>query len=218
MGRAYIKKSRTDAELAVENYRIAGAYCDDETNETFYSAKNAVADMFDQLTLKRARIVPASKNIPPFAHPARTAEVLINGNSAGFIFGLHPQVKNNFGIEASVSLFDISLDAMFEGAKKKVLFSELQKFPDVPFELSVICGKTVYASDIADVIRNTDKKLIKNISVITVYEGSPIPEGSKSVSFEIVLGADDKTLSSQEIEKLQNGIMDAVKKKGYSIR
>ncbi len=68
------------------------------------------------------------------------------------------------------------------------------------------------------IIDPIDKKLIKNISVITVYEGSPVPEGSKSVSFEIVLGADDKTLSSQEIEKLQNGIMDAVKKKGFSIR
>jgi len=218
MGRTYIKKNRTDAELAEENYRIAGAYCDDENAETFYSAKNAVVDMFDQLRLKSARIVPAVKNIPPFAHPARTAEVLINGNSAGFIFGLHPQVKNNFGIKASVSLFDISLDAMFEGTKKKILFSELQKFPDVPFELSVICAKNVYASDIADSIRNVDKKLIRNISVITVYEGSPIPEGSKSVSFEIVLGSDDKTLTPQEIEKLQTGIMDAVKKKGYSIR
>ena len=219
IGRAYLKKNRCDNELAAENFRITGAfYSTEDGNTTFYDAKTAVSGMFEQLNLKSARIIPCAGTVPSYAHPGRTAEIFINGQSAGFIFGLHPLVKNNFGIKGSVSIFDISLDAMFEGARKKITFRELQKFPDVPFELSVICESGVYSSEISDAILSSDKKLIKSVDVITVYEGSPVPEGNKSVSFQIILGAEDRTLSPDEIEKLQNGIMDAVRKKGFSIR
>jgi phenylalanyl-tRNA synthetase beta subunit len=49
------------------------------------------------------------------------------------------------------------------------------------------------------------------------YEGAPLPEGKKSVSFRVVAGA-DHTLSSGEITEMRNRIIEGLATLGYELR
>ena len=46
------------------------------------------------------------------------------------------------------------------------------------------------------------EKLLKSASFVDEYRGKQVPEGKKSVTIRLVIGADDKTLTSEQIEKV----------------
>lgn len=218
-GRVYLKEDRSSSELAFEERRVTGAFFAKRTEEpVFYAAKNAAVSLIKRLKIKRAAVRPASDKLPPYAHPGRTAAMEIAGKRAGLIFELHPQTADGWGIKGSAALFDLSLDRLFEAEKSDTVFRELRRFPEVPFELSVICKEREYASALRELIVKSRPKFVKEAEVIAVYKGEQLPPDKKSVSFRITFAADDHTLETKEVEDLQNAVISALAAKGYRLR
>ena len=73
--------------------------------------------------------------------------------------------------------------------------------------------------DLVSVISNIDKNLISNIKVFDVYEGDNIPENQKSVAISVTIQSLDKTLTDNDLEKINNLIIETVENKtGAKIR
>lgn len=219
LGRVYLKKDRKSPDLALEETMITGAvYTKNPGAPMFYSAKSIAVDLIEQLHIKNVRYEPAQKDLPPYAHPARSMSIIIDNEPAGLIFEPHPKVMENFSLKGGAAMFDLSLDRLLQSTKLENSFTELQKFPDVPFEISVLADKHTYIADIHSIIKKTNKDLIRSIDVISIYEGSPVPEGMKSISFRIIFRKKDSTLSPQQIDELQKKVVDALNKGGYKLR
>jgi phenylalanyl-tRNA synthetase beta chain len=219
MGRVYLKSERKSADLAAENTRTAGAvYSKKVNNAIFYNAKNIILTLCERLQVKNFEIKVCSKDIPEYAHPVRCAEISIGGKASGLIFELHPLTAKEFDITGSAAFFDIDLNAFYNAEKNSLKFYELQKFPEVPFEISVIADSRTYSSDIIKSAAGASKNLIKDIQVISVFEGNQIQEGKKSVSLKIIFSSDEKTLTTDEITSLQKNVIDSMKKSGYELR
>ena len=58
----------------------------------------------------------------------------------------------------------------------------------------------------------------ETVEYVTEYEGAPLPEGKKSVSFRIVASAPDRALSSEEINALRTRIVEGLNLAGYGLR
>jgi len=144
--------------------------------------------------------------------------VMVQGKEAGLIFELHPKTAKEFEINGASALFDIDVNKFFDAKKADNEFVELQKFPEVPFEISVLADRFTYANDICRIIENSNQKFIKSVDVISIYEGEQIEEGKKSVSIKIIFAAKDKTLESQEIEQMQKKIIADLEKKNFYLR
>jgi len=50
----------------------------------------------------------------------------------------------------------------------------------------------------------------KPVDLFDIYEGGSLPENKKNIAFHIVFQAEDRTLSPEEIEKLQKKIIKAL--------
>ena len=73
--------------------------------------------------------------------------------------------------------------------------------------------------DIVSVISNIDKNLISNIKVFDVYEGDNIPENQKSIAISVTIQSFEKTLTDNDLEKINNLIIETVENKtGAKIR
>ena len=73
--------------------------------------------------------------------------------------------------------------------------------------------------DLVSVISNIDKNLISNIKVFDVYEGDNIPENQKSVAISVTIQSLEKTLTDNDLEKINNLIIETVENKtGAKIR
>ena len=66
---------------------------------------------------------------------------------------------------------------------------------------------------------NIDKNLISKIKVFDVYEGDNIPENQKSVAISVTIQSLEKTLTDNDLEKINNLIIETVENKtGAKIR
>jgi phenylalanyl-tRNA synthetase beta chain len=73
--------------------------------------------------------------------------------------------------------------------------------------------------DIVSVISNIDKNLISNIKVFDVYEGDNISKNQKSVAISVTIQSLEKTLTDNDLEKINNLIIESVENKtGSKIR
>ncbi len=219
VGRVYLKEERKSPELISENTRITGAvYARKGSEPQFYEAKKAVTGLIEKLRVAKVEFKPASEGLPPYAHPARSMSIFIDKKEAGLVCELHPKVYKDFDISGTAAVFDLDLDLLLGAKKKEIIFNELQKYPDVPFEISVVAGKDVYAERIMKIIANSNQKFIRSIDVIDIYQGEQVEEGKKSISFRIILSAKERTMEPDEIDSIQKKIIEDLNKKNFQLR
>jgi phenylalanyl-tRNA synthetase beta chain len=219
LGRVYLKDDRASPALAEEKTMVAGAvYRNRPDEEIFYDIKKIVKGLAAKLQLSDYSMVPERNSLPLYAHPARSMALLVEGSAAGYLFELHPETAREFDIAGSAALFDIDVNALFRAKKRSREFVELQRYPEVTFEASVLAGLDVYARDICAVVEQEDNELIRSVDVVSVYAGKPVPDGKKSVSLKVTFAAKDRTLSPEEIERLQKQVIGLLDKNGYPLR
>ena len=60
--------------------------------------------------------------------------------------------------------------------------------------------------------------LVESIEYVHEYQGAPLAEGEKSVSYRLVAGASDRTLSNADVTAIRDGIIDGMRGLGYELR
>ncbi|MBP7585368.1 MAG: phenylalanine--tRNA ligase subunit beta [Spirochaetes bacterium] len=218
-GRVYFKKERTVKELALENTRVAGiVYRRKPAAPPYYHAREMVSVLLSRLGIDGVSFKAASEGLPAYAHPGRTARILVDGKEAGLVSEVHPSVMTAFDVKGAAAFFDVDADLLLAAKKRGGAFRELPRYPDVPFEVSVIADARSYAADVCAVARSGAPDFVKIAEVVSTYEGAPIPAGKKSVSVKLVFAAKDRTLEPADVDRLQKGVIAALGKKGYQLR
>ncbi len=218
-GRVYIKDDRTSAQLVEEKRRVTGAFFSRKPSSAmFYHAKSSVLGLIEKLRIKDINESPVSHGLPPYAHPARSLEITAGGERLALIFELHPKTLSDFDIAGRAALFDLDLDLLFRLPKKETAFSELQKYPDVPLEFSIVCPADEYAGTLNAIITKSAGDYVKSSEVVSVYTGERIDQGKKSISFRLILAAKDRTLEHGDIERIQKKIISDLEHRGYKLR
>ena len=150
----------------------------------------------------------------PWEHPARCAELWMEGREFGRLSELHPTLVEN----GRAAVLDIDLDVLQQITPARAGYKPVRRFPTSAFDLSVIAGVRVRAGDLENEIRGFAGDLAERVEYVREYQGDPLPEGEKSVSFRVVAGAADHTLSADEITDLRNRIIKGLNSLGYELR
>ena len=74
----------------------------------------------------------------------------------------------------------------------------------------MVCSDTVTVGALEDCIRRGAKGLLKEVTLFDVYRGVGIPLGKKSVAFNLVLRADDRSLTAEEADEDVKSILNAL--------
>ena len=85
-------------------------------------------------------------------------------------------------------------------------------------DIAVLVDQAVLVDEIGGEIARAGKSLVRDIDLFDYYEGDTIPEGKKSLAFRIVYQSDRRTLTSKEIDALQNKIAAALAARGWEVR
>ncbi len=87
----------------------------------------------------------------------------------------------------------------------------LPKFPSVTRDIAVVCAEEVTVGELEDAIRCGAKGLLKEVSLFDIYRGPGILPGLKSVAFNLVLRADDRSLTGEEADEDVRSILETLK-------
>ncbi len=185
--------------------------------QAYYDVK-AVAEGFLKQFLKKDPEFILGKDQPPFVHPSRQAAIKIDKESIGGIGEVHPQVLKNWDIDAKVGIFLINFSKIAAMERDFVKYKPLPKFPGLDIDVSVVIDRERKVAEIEDAIREAEPDLIERIKLFDIYQGENIEADKKALAFRILLQAKDRTLTDDEMSKIQKKIFDNLKSLGGVIR
>ena len=96
--------------------------------------------------------------------------------------------------------------------KRNTTFTPLPKTQAVKRDLSLLIDKATTMADIECVVRQSERKLLRNVTLFDVYEGKGLPEGKKSYAITITLRDDEKTLNDNTTDAVMNKVIANLKK------
>ncbi len=156
---------------------------------------------------------------PPYAHPKKCAEIMMRGESIGYIFALHPAVAQAFELEHKVVMTEVNFTKLVAHDREPTTFEALPKFPNMPFDVSLLIDRKKPIADVEKALRRADPhKLIQQIKLFDIYEGDNIPKDKKSLAFSVELRHADRTLTDEEFQATQKAVFEAIKKLGGEVR
>lgn len=220
VGRVYRKeKSKlTSPDLPDETTRVCGMWVEDQKSDAnFYEVRSLLLSLIQALGLGQAEVVEAEA-VPSWAHPQVAAQLKLGESDLGCFYRLHPNVMGEFDLRGDVLAFDLDFEALMEAESSKVGYTPLPRFPDVPFDLSLLAPKREPVRNLEEIAYRAGGELLKSVKVFDIYQGKGLEEDQKSVSLNLVFRSDEGTLSAEEIEALQNSVIEAFSQAGFPIR
>ncbi len=178
---------------------------------TFFDLKAVVNNIFIRFGLTTDDIIETQVNNELFS------AALEYRNHGGKVIGHVGIVSRKCckmaDVEQEVFFAELDWNLMLKLAlKKKVEFTDLPKTMPVKRDLALLVGAEVAFSDIEKVVRSSEKKLLKDITLFDVYEGKNLEPGKKSYAISMTLQDDEKTLNDKQIELTMNRIITNLQK------
>ena len=208
IGKAYLPVE--NSELPNEIRKIAATATGKRTPEfwgkeelDFFDFKSILEKGFQSLQIWNDLRFQDAGEIT-FLHPGKSAKLLLNELEIGYLGELHPDLSEKLEISKKLYVLEIDLDKTAAFAKEKSKsFSPLPKFPSVRRDIALIIDESVPVGGILDEIGKMGSGLIEDAAIFDVFTGGSVEEGKKSVAVSLQLRAADKTLTEEEINKVQ---------------
>ncbi len=153
------------------------------------------------------------KDAPGFLHPGIAGQIVWNGVVIGVIGAVHPQVTA-----------DLELPQTFVAELKLPLpprewtFTDPSRQPPALRDLAIIAPKNVPYQRLLKLAKDAAGLLLEGVEPFDVYEGKPIPEGSRSVAIHLSFRAPGRTLTDAEVDAAMQAVIAAVRAEGLEIR
>lgn len=224
-----VEKKREDATLAEfsEDYRLGLWVCGNRVENSWahadekssvYELKAYVENILARLGVDRKKVIFG--NLSNDIYSSGISITTGSGRELGTFGIVSRKICKSMDIDFDVYFAELSWTLLMKETKKsKVTFSEISKFPAVKRDLALLLDKSVQFAEIEKIARDSERKLLKDISLFDVYEGKNLPAGKKSYAVSFYLQDETKTLNDKQIDAIMQKIRKNLEDKlGASLR
>lgn len=218
IGKVFEQKGNPKEELPNEintfAFAISGlvAEKDFQTKATpvdFFYAKGIVEALFDKLEVS-VDYVP-TKDLASM-HPGRTAAIVLDGQTIGFLGQVHPQTAKNYGIPETY-VAEINLSAVEAALQPDQPFVEITKFPAVSRDIALLLKAEITHQEVLDAIYSAGVKRLVAVKLFDVYAGEKLGAGMKSMAYSLTFQNPNDNLTDEEVAKYMEKITKALTEK-----
>jgi len=216
IGKAFGKKEENYEEERKIACLMAGEFylgVNNTKQVDFYVIKGIAEELLDYLGYAGRYSFIIDGSIPKDFHPGQSAAISVNNDIVGFVGRVHP-----LKAKEAVYVMEINLDRLLNKKVGKMKYKEISKFPSVKKDLAVVVDKNTQSADIAAIIKKAAGSLLMGTQVFDVYTGTGLEENKKSIAYSLEFGANDRTLTDEEINNILEKIIANLEKNGASLR
>ncbi|MGY1609207.1 phenylalanine--tRNA ligase subunit beta [Geodermatophilus sp. SYSU D00700] len=149
-------------------------------------------------------------------HPGRCAELVVDDRVVGHAGELHPRVCAALDLPARTSVMELDLDAL--PPPPVPVGPRISAFPPVLIDLAFVVPDELTAAHVESLVRGGAGELFEAVRLFDVYSGPPVPAGSRSLAYSLVLRAPDRTLTAEDVARVREGIVAVVGMQGITLR
>lgn len=140
-------------------------------------------------------------------HPGQSAEILVNGQSVGYLGRLHPSLEDELDLGVTW-VAEIDQQAVLQTYVSN--FTELSRFPSVRRDIALLISDKINVSEIQQLIEKTGGALLDSTWLFDVYTGQGVEEGKRSLAFAILWQHPTRTLEDAEIKSGMDNILQVL--------
>ena len=135
------------------------------------------------------------------------------GKLIGYVGIVARKLTKLADIDQDVFFAELNWNALVKIAlKKKVEYCDLPKSMPVKRDLALLINSDVPFAEVERIIRSSEKRLLKDVTLFDVYEGKNLEPGKKSYAVSIILQDDEKTLNDKQIEAVMAKVIANLQK------
>ena len=146
-----------------------------------------------------------------YEHPRNLNEISCDGVVLGKIGVVHPTVSKKIDKKAAIVYAEIDVPMFADLTDAGIHYAEPSKFPAMEIDLSFV-SETF--APIGKAIENANCPLIKKVEVTDTYRD----ENGKSITVRMTFSNPEKTLTTEEVMEVANGIIDSLAKDGIALK
>lgn len=214
IGNIYIPKALPLTELPDERTQFTlGMYGTGD----FFDLKGIVEEFLEKVGMKGLETYDPKAG-KTFLHPGRQANIVYDGSVIGYLGEVHPDVLDTYSIGDRAYIAVIDMPEVVSRATFDIKYTGIAKYPAVTRDISMVMDKGIMVGQVEDVIRKCGGKLLEDLKLFDIYEGSQIKEGCKSVAYSISFRAKDRTLADQDVNTIMDKIIKNLEKMNIELR
>ena len=192
--------------LWVTGKRVANSWAHPDENSSVYELKAYVENVLARLGLHMHDLVVGNLTDDIYA---AGLSVQTRGGKRLATFGIvTKKLLKAFDIDNEVYYADFNWKELLKAIRNvKVSYTEISKFPAVKRDLALLLDKKVQFAEIEKIAYETEKKLLKEVSLFDVYEGKNLEAGKKSYAVSFLLQDENATLNDKQIDKIMSKLV-----------
>ncbi len=173
----------------------------------------------------------------PYTVESLEMDIMFNGdwlevNGAGLVnpiclktFGIDPEIYNGwaFGFGDRLAMIkmaipdirilwseDSRITSQFKDINSK--YKEVSKYPETSRDISFVIDKNINLNNYYEIVRDFAENIIEEVKLVDSYENEEkFGKDKKSYTFRIVYRSPERTLTNEEINKIQEEIREKTK-------
>lgn len=195
-----------------------GNWARPEEKATIYDLKAIVGNILTRMGISTRELMLTDGNEEIYSASINIATRA--GKQLGTMGIVAKAILKKADIKQEVLFAELDWNALVKlSLKKNVTFAPLPKTQPVKRDLALLIDKSVTMAQIEAVVRESERKLLKDVVLFDVYEGKNLPEGKKSYAIAITIQDDEKTLQDKQIEAVMTKVVTNLQKRlGVELR
>ena len=136
----------------------------------------------------------------------------VGGQELGVIGRVSDEIARKFDVKQGVFLAELWLSALINVSRPVAVFRPLPVYPAAPRDLALIVDEHTRVGDIVSKVKEVAGELAESVEVFDQYTGKQIDSGKKSVGISVIYRSGERSLSSEEVDKLQQDVIADLKR------
>ena len=196
----------------VTGKKVSNSWAHADEESSVYELKAYVENILARLGVDMKRVIFG--NLTNDIYSSGLSITTGSGRQLGTMGIVSKKLRKMLDIDMEVYYAELSWTQLMKEIKKaKVTFSEISKFPAVKRDLALLLDKSVQFSEVEKIAKDSDRKLLKEVSLFDVYEGKNLPAGKKSYAVSFFMQDESKTLNDKQIDAIMKKIQTNLEQK-----
>ncbi|MAY22986.1 MAG: phenylalanine--tRNA ligase subunit beta [Flavobacteriaceae bacterium] len=194
------REEKKHLSLVISGNKSEDTWAFPESKSSFFYLKGVVTAILEGLGISK------------YAEKGIKTDVL----SEGIAFQQNKKTLVDFGVVSKkiTQYFDIDAEVLYADFNWDIILEEIPteefkvrpipKFPKVKRDFALLLDEAVTFESLRTAALQTEKVLLKEVSLFDVYTGKNLPAGKKSYAVSFTLQDEKKTLTDKQIDKIMN--------------
>ena len=169
-------------------------------------------------------VVRSLDDVPGGLHPTRAAALVDRATGAvlGFVGEVDADLVDELAPTARrrLGLLDLDVDVLADPARAtraSQIATVPSRYPSAVVDLAFVTPDAVHAQDLAVTLRRASD-LVESVTLFDVYRDLSLPEGTRSLAYNVRFTSPDRTLSEREVADARQTLIDAALAEGAVLR